>query len=112
MLELALAQFAVESLPPSIQISAQDIEFGFNRAAQPWDIEVLQYLGLSIHSHQFVAEAAMTKAVVNSEFASCEAFADLPIDPEFVTVSAQTPSGQPSWLQSRPSGQYPSPSPT
>jgi hypothetical protein len=37
MLELALAQFAVESLPPSTQISAQDIKFGFNRAAQPWD---------------------------------------------------------------------------
>src|ERR1700731_1802509 len=48
------------------------------------------FLGLSLHSHQFVAEAAMTKAVVNSEFASCEAFADLPIDPEFVTIPAQT----------------------
>jgi hypothetical protein len=34
VLELALAQFADESLLPSIQISAQDIKFGFDRLAQ------------------------------------------------------------------------------
>ena len=49
MLELALAQLAVKGVPSSIQIGAQDIEFYLDGLAQPWDVEVFQYLGLLIH---------------------------------------------------------------
>src|SRR5271169_6426053 len=89
MLELAPAQLALKGLPSPIQIGAQDIEPRLDGLAQPWDVEVFQDLGLPVWLHQLVAEAAVTETVVNRQFAGGKAFADLPIDPEFVTVPAQ-----------------------
>jgi hypothetical protein len=90
MLELALAQFTTKGLPSPIEISTQGIEARFDGLAQPWDAEVFQDLGLLVCSHQLIAEATVTETVVNRELAGGQAFADLPIHPEFVTVAAQT----------------------
>ena len=90
MLELALAQFAVEALPQSIQFGAQGIQFGFDGRRSQGISRFLSISACRSTGHQFVAEAAMSNAVVEVQFTGCESFAYLTIDPELVAVAAQT----------------------
>ena len=51
--------------------------------------KLFERLLFPFYGHQFVAEAAAANAVVEVQFADCEALAYLPIDPELVAVAAQ-----------------------
>jgi hypothetical protein len=57
--------------------------------AQPGTVEVPERLRRPVRRDQLVTEAAMPDAVVQVEFAGGEALAELPVDPELVTVPAQ-----------------------
>ena len=54
--------------------------------AQPGNVELLEDLGLAAQIHQFVAEAAVPDTVVEIKLAGDQAFAELPINPEFVSI--------------------------
>jgi len=87
--ELALTQLTVEALPEIMQFDGEGFQLHVDGLAQPRDIQALERLLFSFHGHQFVAEAAAANAVVEVQFADCEALAYLPIDPELVAVAAQ-----------------------
>ncbi len=58
--------------------------------AQPGTVEIPKRLGRAVQVHQVVAEAAVPNTVVEGQLPGGKAFAELPINPEFIAIPAKT----------------------
>ena len=58
--------------------------------AQPGNVEFLERLGRPVQRRQLIAEAAVLDTVVEVQLAGGKAFAELSINPEFISIAAET----------------------
>lgn len=87
--QLALFQLAIERHPLRTQLGRQCIELGTDRLPQEGDVHLREHGGFLVHRNQLVGQMPVLQAVVNVELARLEAFPDLTVKPEFVTIGMQ-----------------------
>src|SRR5208283_511582 len=93
MRESPAAEILVEVFPLPVERSAKLVDSGPGGVVHPRDREGLQDCSRLLRRHEFVGEAAVTQTVVDREFACRQTPGELPVDPEYVAVAAQTDRG-------------------